>query len=78
MHPTLVILAAGAGSRYGGLKQLVPIGPNGETLLEYSAFDALRAGFGALPAVFGIARDVDALVAALGAAAATLERAAAR
>ena len=46
MQPTLVILAAGAGSRYGGLKQLVPIGPSGETLLEYSAFDALRAGFG--------------------------------
>jgi UTP-glucose-1-phosphate uridylyltransferase len=45
MQPTLVILAAGAGSRYGGLKQLVPIGPNGETLLEYSAYDALRAGF---------------------------------
>lgn len=45
MSPTLVILAAGAGSRYGGLKQLVPIGPGGETLLEYSAHDALRAGF---------------------------------
>ena len=42
---TLVILAAGAGSRYGGLKQLAPIGACGETLLEYSAFDALRAGF---------------------------------
>ncbi len=46
MSPTLVILAAGAGSRYGGLKQLAPIGPGGETLLEYSAFDAVRAGFG--------------------------------
>jgi hypothetical protein len=45
MSPTLVILAAGAGSRYGGLKQLASIGPYGETLLEYSAFDALRAGF---------------------------------
>ncbi len=45
MSLTLVILAAGAGSRYGGLKQLAPIGPSGETLLEYSAFDALRAGF---------------------------------
>jgi UTP-glucose-1-phosphate uridylyltransferase len=45
MKPTLVILAAGAGTRYGGLKQLAPIGPCGETLLEYSAFDALRAGF---------------------------------
>ncbi len=41
----LVILAAGTGSRYGGLKQLTPIGPNGETLLEYSAFDGLGSGF---------------------------------
>lgn len=41
----LVVLAAGVGSRYGGLKQLEPVGPNGETLLEYSIFDALRAGF---------------------------------
>jgi len=46
MKPTLVILAAGAGTRYGGLKQLAAMGPGGETLLEYSAFDALRAGFG--------------------------------
>ena len=46
MTPTLVIPAAGAGSRYGGLKQLSPIGPDGEALLEYSVFDALRAGFG--------------------------------
>ena len=45
MELTLVILAAGAGSRYGGLKQLAPIGPRGEALLEYSAFDAGRAGF---------------------------------
>lgn len=44
--PTLVILAAGAGSRYGGLKQLARIGPSGETLLEYGVFDARRAGFG--------------------------------
>ena len=43
--PTLVALAAGVGSRYGGLKQLEPIGPSGETLLEYSVYDALRAGF---------------------------------
>lgn len=41
----LVVLAAGVGSRYGGLKQLEPIGPSGETLLEYSIFDAMRAGF---------------------------------
>ncbi|MFA5330022.1 MAG: sugar phosphate nucleotidyltransferase [Prolixibacteraceae bacterium] len=46
MKPTLLILAAGMGSRYGGLKQVEPVGPNGETILEYSVFDALRAGFG--------------------------------
>lgn len=45
MVQTLVILAAGVGSRYGGLKQLEPVGPQGQTLLEYSAYDALRAGF---------------------------------
>ena len=41
----LVVLAAGVGSRFGGLKQLEAVGPGGETLLEYSIFDALRAGF---------------------------------
>ena len=46
MKPTLLILAAGMGSRFGGLKQLAPIGPNGETIIEYSIFDAIRAGFG--------------------------------
>ena len=45
MKPTLLILAAGMGSRYGGLKQIDPMGPAGETLLDYSVFDALRAGF---------------------------------
>lgn len=45
MQPSIVILAAGAGSRYGGLKQLEPVGPSGEALLEYSVFDALEAGF---------------------------------
>ncbi len=44
--PTLLILAAGMGSRYGGLKQIEPVGPNGETILEYSVYDAIRAGFG--------------------------------
>lgn len=44
--PSLLVLAAGMGSRYGGLKQLEGIGPHGETLLEYAVFDALRAGFG--------------------------------
>lgn len=46
MKPTLVILAAGLGSRYGNLKQLDGFGPNGELLLEYTIFDAIRAGFG--------------------------------
>lgn len=44
--PTLVILAAGMGSRFGGLKQLEPLGPNNNILIEYSVFDAIRAGFG--------------------------------
>ncbi|MDP5170948.1 MAG: NTP transferase domain-containing protein [Bacteroidia bacterium] len=46
MKPTLVILAAGMGSRYGGLKQLDQLGTGGETILEYSIYDAIRAGFG--------------------------------
>lgn len=46
MKPTLFILAAGIGSRYGGLKQLDSLGPNGETLIDYSVYDALQAGFG--------------------------------
>ncbi|MDR1859882.1 MAG: nucleotidyltransferase [Bacteroidales bacterium] len=46
MKPALLILAAGMGSRYGGLKQTEPFGPSGETILEYSVFDAIRAGFG--------------------------------
>lgn len=56
-QPTLLILAAGMGSRYGGLKQLDPMGPNGETVLDYSVFDALRAGFGKV--VFVIRRDFE-------------------
>ncbi len=44
--PTLLVMAAGMGSRYGGLKQIDPMGPHGETILDYSVFDALRAGFG--------------------------------
>ena len=43
--PTLVILAAGLSSRYGGLKQIDPIGPGGEFLIDYSVYDAVRAGF---------------------------------
>ena len=46
MKPTLLILAAGIGSRYGGLKQADSIGPSGESIIEYSIFDAIRAGFG--------------------------------
>ena len=46
--PTLVVLAAGMGARFGGLKQVDPVGPHGETLLEYSVYDAMRAGFGKL------------------------------
>ena len=46
MKPSLVILAAGIGSRYGSLKQLDPIGPSGETIIDYSIYDAIRAGFG--------------------------------
>jgi len=48
MKPTLLILAAGLGSRYGGLKQIDPVGPNGELIIDYSIYDALRAGFGKL------------------------------
>ena len=46
MKPTLLILAAGLGSRFGGLKQVEPVGPNGETIIDYSIYDAIRAGFG--------------------------------
>ncbi len=46
MKPTLLILAAGMGSRYGGLKQLDRLGPSGETIMDYSVYDAIRAGFG--------------------------------
>lgn len=55
--PTLLVLAAGMGSRYGGLKQLDPVGPGGETLLDYSVHDALRAGFDRV--VFLIRRDIE-------------------
>ncbi len=46
MKPSLVVLAAGMGSRYGGLKQMDAFGPNGETILDYSIYDAINAGFG--------------------------------
>ena len=57
MKPTLFILAAGMGSRYGGLKQLDGLGPNGETIMDYSVFDAMRAGFGKV--VFVIRKDFE-------------------
>lgn len=57
MKPTLFILAAGMGSRYGGLKQIDGLGPNGETIMDYSIFDALRAGFGKV--VFVIRKSFD-------------------
>lgn len=57
MKPTLFILAAGMGSRYGGLKQLDGVGPSGETIMDYSIFDAIRAGFGRV--VFVIRHDFE-------------------
>ncbi len=58
MAATLLVLAAGMGSRYGGLKQLDPVGPSGETILDYAVFDAIRAGFDRV--VFVIRRDFEA------------------
>ncbi|MCX7869860.1 MAG: NTP transferase domain-containing protein, partial [Terrimicrobiaceae bacterium] len=55
MRLALVVLAAGMGSRYGGLKQLDPVGPSGELVLDYSVHDAVRAGFSRV--VFVIRRD---------------------
>ena len=46
MKPTLLVLAAGMGSRYGGLKQMDGVGPSGETIIDYSIYDAVHAGFG--------------------------------
>lgn len=57
MKPTLFVLAAGMGSRYGGLKQLDSLGPNGETIMDYSVYDALQAGFGKI--VFVIRKDFE-------------------
>jgi hypothetical protein len=58
MKPTLMILAAGLGSRYGSLKQIDQVGPSGETIIDYSVFDAIRAGFGKV--VFVIREDIEA------------------
>ncbi|MDY4059085.1 MAG: nucleotidyltransferase, partial [Alloprevotella sp.] len=57
MKPTLFLLAAGMGSRYGGLKQLDGLGPHGETIMDYSIYDAIQAGFGKL--VFVIRKDFE-------------------
>lgn len=57
MKPTLLLLAAGMGSRYGGLKQLDGLGPNGETIMDYSIYDAIQAGFGKI--VFVIRHDFE-------------------
>ena len=65
MKPTLVVLAAGMGSRYGGLKQVDGLGPNGETIIDYSVYDAMRAGFGKV--VFIIRKSIEAdFMAAFG------------
>ena len=57
MKPTLLVMAAGLGSRYGGIKQIAPVGPGGEAILEYSVYDALRAGFGKV--VFVIRKELE-------------------
>jgi NDP-sugar pyrophosphorylase family protein len=60
VEPTLLVLAAGKGNRYGGVKVIEPVGPQGETLLEYSLYDARKAGFSRI--VFVIRRDLDRTV----------------
>ena len=57
LKPTLLVLAAGMGSRYGGLKQLDGLGPNGETIMDYSIYDAIQSGFGKV--VFVIRKDFE-------------------
>lgn len=56
MKPTLLVLAAGMGSRYGGLKQMDPLGPNGESIIDYSVYDAVRGGFGKV--IFVLREDI--------------------
>ncbi|MCH6255515.1 NTP transferase domain-containing protein [Puniceicoccaceae bacterium K14] len=58
MKPTLLVLAAGMGSRFGGMKQMEPVGPSGEWILDYSVYDALQAGFGKI--VFVIRKEMEA------------------
>lgn len=57
VKPTLLVMAAGMGSRFGGLKQISPLGPNGEILLDYSVYDAVKAGFGKI--VFVIKKEIE-------------------
>lgn len=57
MKPTLVVMAAGMGSRFGGLKQIRPFGPNGEIIVDYTLYDAIQAGFGKI--VFVIKREME-------------------
>lgn len=57
MKPVMLILAAGMGSRYGGLKQIDPVGENGEAIIDFSVYDAMRSGFGRL--VFVIRKDIE-------------------
>ena len=57
MKPTLFLLAAGMGSRYGGLKQLDTLGPQGQSIMDYSIYDAIKAGFGKI--VWVIRRDFE-------------------
>lgn len=57
MKPTLVVMAAGMGSRYGGLKQIDPVGPNGEIIIDYSVYDAIKSDFGKV--VFVIKREIE-------------------
>ena len=57
--PTLVVMAAGMGSRFGGLKQIEPIGPSGELIVDYAVYDAVNAGFGKV--VFIIKKEIESL-----------------
>ena len=57
IKPTLLVLAAGIGSRYGGLKQMDQVGPSGEAIIDYSIYDAMQSGFGKI--VFVIRKDIE-------------------
>jgi hypothetical protein len=57
MKPTLLVLAAGMGSRYGGVKQIDPVGPSGEAIIDYSIYDSIRTGFGRV--VFVVRREIE-------------------